>query len=337
MSNRYSQGKKVCLLAWWNEDSLNNKIKKVLHKFQISEKDFEIIKKKSKISGEFNEDSFEDWFENRFATNLIILTKKEYTQMCVNALRILPDVAKTDFGMSRQRDMGQIWADITRGYLGELAFLKFLQKHWAIKAELGHKKGSIKKYLPMDIHKVCMLGEKPREPKIKISVKTTKWNGIWLDIPGDQFSHSNVYILVKIGIETDHLFSFFKEISVFKDKVLKAGEDVGSLSKAESKRIYDDVPPFKEVTAYICGFALERAKYSVLPYSGKKGTKNYNITGWKGPISTGDLEKIKKREKIAGNVKFEGIGNFSHDSGFLFSTGNLLWSRKDWDKVISKL
>lgn len=316
---------------------MNQKIKEILEKYLISETEFEVIKEKSKISGEFQDGSFDDWFINRFEKNLIVLTKDEYTLMCVNALRILPNVAATDYGMSRQRDMGQLWADMTRGYLGEMAFLKYLRKHWGIESSLGHEKGSLEEYLPMDIHEVSKPGEKPRKPKINISVKTTKWNGIWLDIPGDQFRHSDVFVLVKIGIGRNHLFAFFKELSVFKDKVLKAGEDVGSLTKVESQELYDSLPSFKEVTAYICGFALKDANYLPLSYSGKKGRKNYTISGWGGPISSGDLEIIKTREQISGNIKFEGIGEFSHDDGYLFSTGNLLWGKDDWDKVIAKL
>lgn len=316
---------------------MNRNISDVLGKYLISEDEFEVIREKSEISGEFTEESFDDWFHNRFASNIVVLSKEEYAQMCVSALKILSNVAATDYGSSRQRDMGQLWADMTRGYLGEMALLKYLRTHWEIKSSLGHEKGDLADYLPMDIHEVAFPGEKPRRPKINISVKTTKWNGIWLDIPGDQFSHSDVHVLVKVGIGRDHLFAFFKEISVFKDKVLKIGEEVGSLSKGESQKLYDSLPSFKEVPAYICGFALKDAKYSPLPYAGRKGRLNYNITGWNGPISSGDLERIKEREGVQGKVKFEGIGEFSHDSGFLFSTGSLLWGREDWDKVIARL
>ncbi|MBI3795252.1 MAG: hypothetical protein HY280_11090 [Nitrospinae bacterium] len=275
-------------------------VKEVLDKYLISDAEFETIKEKSKISGEFSDDTFDDWFEKRFVNNLVSLTKDEYALMCVNALRILPGVSASDYGSSRQRDMGQLWADMTRGYLGEMAFLKFLRTHWDIKSSLGHEKGNLADYLPMDIHEVSMPGETPRKPKINVSVKTTKWNGIWLDIPGDQFAHSDVHVLIKVGIGRDHLFAFFKEISVFQDKVLKVGEEVGSLSKGESQTLYDSLPSFKEVPAYICGFALKDAKYSALPYSGKKGRKNYTITGWNGPIAGGDLDEIKSVKGLAG-------------------------------------
>ena len=46
--------------------------------------------------------------------------------------------------------------------------------------------------------------------KLNISIKTSKWNGIWLDIPGNQFEHSDIHVFVKIGAGRDHLFAFFK-------------------------------------------------------------------------------------------------------------------------------
>ena len=34
-----------------------------------------------------------------------------------------------------------------------------------------------------------------------------------------------------------------------------------------------------------------------------------------------------------GNVKFEGIGEFSHD-GYIFNPGNLHWRKEDWEKYV---
>ena len=109
------------------------------------------------------------------------------------------------------------------------------------------------------------------EAKIKVSIKSTKWNGIWLDIPGDQFSHSDAYILVKVGTGRDHLFAYFKTISVFKDKILKIGQEVGSLTNNEADDLFNALPAFKPIPAYICGFALKSDNYENLSYAGKAG------------------------------------------------------------------
>ena len=226
---------------------------------------------------------------------------------------------------------------MTRGYLGELAFQMFMKKRWGVEAELGHERGELSDYLSMDIHRVKKQGEAVREPKIGIGIKTTKWNGIWMDIPGNQFEHSDIHVLIKIGAKRDHLFAFFKNLSVFKDKVLKRGEEVGSLSKEESAELFDTLPSFEPIPAYICGFVSKNKTYEQLAYEGKKGRLHYTITSWNGPIRPGDMDLVKKKEKIQGKVKFEGIGEFSHEGGYLFSTGNLLWGDKDWQKIYDAL
>jgi hypothetical protein len=310
---------------------------KFSNKLGLSKEDSILVIKKALEGGETQINEVEDWVNNRFIPNCVEINKDEYAMMCVNALKSVFSVAATDYGSSRQRDLGQMWADMIRGYLGEIAFVKFLKIKWDIEADMGHEKGSLGDYLPMDIHKIKLSGESYREPKINISIKTSKWNGIWLDIPGDQFNHSDIHVFVKIGAGRDHLFAFFKEISVFRDKVLKIGEEVGSLTKDESEQLYESLPSFTPIKAYICGFASKSERYKPLSYSGSKGRINFTVQGWNGPISAGDLVKIKEAENISGKVSFSGIGEFSHDQGYLFNTGNLAWSKEDWDNVVATI
>lgn len=225
---------------------------------------------------------------------------------------------------------------MTRGYLAEYAFILFLEKKWNIKAELGHEKGNLKDYLPSDIHKIHKKSEPLRESKIKIGIKGTKWNGIWFDIPGAQFNHSDIHVLVKVGTSRDHLFAYFKHISVFKDKVLEKGIELGAINQQEADSLFDSLPLFQSIPAYIAGFAVKNKEYKDLSYTGKKGRIHYNIESWNGEIKSGDLQKIKEKENISvnGKVKFEGIGDFSHESGYLFNVGNLLWKKEDWEKFV---
>lgn len=297
----------------------------------ISENEASLIVEKAKIGGEIHNNFLEDeWFEKRFKPNIVKINEDGYARMCIDALKILNNTAATDYGSSRQRDLGQLWADMTRGYLGELAFKIFLENRFGIETKLGHEIGNLAEFLPQDIHYVKEPDYEYREPKLHISIKTSKWNGIWLDIPGDQFSHSDIYIFVKVGTGRDHLFAFFKRLSVFKDKVLKKGETIGALTEKESDILYNNLPDFTDIPAYVCGFVKKEYNYHNLSYKGKKGKKNYTITAWNGPINPGDLIKIKTIENVSGTIKFEGIGEFAHDKGYLFNTGNLLWEDTDW-------
>ncbi len=314
--------------------------KNVAEKISVTNEELDKIIEKAIIGGEIvAEDKIGEWLEERLAPNCVLIDEDGYAKMCVDALKILGTTAATDYGSSRQRDLGQLWADMTRGYLGEFAFTLFLNDKFGISSKLGHEVGTLQENLPMDVHQIRETGKEYRKPKVQISLKTTKWNGIWLDIPGDQFNHSDVHVLVKVGAGRDHLFAFFKNISVFKDKILKRGKDVGSLSSDEAQSLYDHLPSFRKIPAYICGFALKNNSYTSLPYSGKKGRLHYMISSWNGAILPGDLEKIKQKEKlgVSGKVRFEGIGEFAHDKGYLFNAGSLLWKKEDWNKVISLL
>lgn len=319
--------------------SLSTAINTITKELGIEPTEAEKLIEKAMVGGEIaDEGKIDEWLKERFLPNCVLIDEVGYAQMCVDALKILSTTAATDYGSSRQRDLGQLWADMTRGYLGELAFILFLKKRWGIDAKLGHDIGLLDTYLPMDIHEVKLPDEeKSRQPKIGISIKAAKWNAIWLDIPGAQFHHSDIHVLVKVGAGRDHLFAFFKTISVFKDKILKRGEDVGSLTKAEAQSLYDSLPTFKPVPAYICGFIKKSNGHRPLSYGGKKGRKNYKITSWNGPISEGDLEKIKSAESVEGKVAFEGINEFSHEAGFLFNIGNLRWRDEEWREVVNSL
>lgn len=257
--------------------------------------------------------------------------------MCVDALKIIGTTAGTDFGSSKQRDLGQQWADMTRGYLGEYALKLFLKEKYNIEVELGHEQGVLADYLSSDIKQITDK-EGTRPPHINIGVKSIKWNGLWFDIPNDQFHHSHYHVLVKVGAGRDHLLAFFKKISVFKDKILPVGQKVGAISSEESLQIYDHLPTFSPIPAYIVGFvktdSISKDEYK---YAGTKGRLNYSINSWIGKYKLSNLLEIKGKEKVTGKVEFAGIKKFSHDNSYLFNTGALEWSQAGWGELVKAL
>jgi hypothetical protein len=238
-----------------------------------------MILEKASAGGEIGSISqTKQWLNGRLFPNCVFIDEDGYSKMCIDALKIMGNTAATDYGASRQRDMGQLWADMTRGYLGEYAFKLFLKQNFNVAIELGHEKGSLAEYLPSDVHTIKRPNGDWTVPCLNVSIKATKWNGIWFDIPGDQFNHSDIHVLVKVGVGRDHLFAFFKKISVFKDKVLKRGKDIGLLSDQEADKLFDMLPTFSVIPAYICGFVERNAVYQPLAYTGKAGRKNYTVT-----------------------------------------------------------
>lgn len=286
-----------------------------------------------------NKEELPYWFENRFKPNVVFIDRRGYARMCVDALKILSTTAPTDFGLSRQRDLGQLWADMTRGYLGELAFVKFLQNKWGIEAELAHEQGELERFLPTDISEIKRPNEaKLRDPRMTIGIKTIKWNGIWFDIPGDQFNHTDVHVLVKVGTGRDHLFAFFKEISVFKDKVLRQGLEEGVLTENKAQELFDDLPDFTPMPGYVVGFVYEKNfENGEFGYDGRMGRKHFNIDLWAGEYRESFLDKIKEEKEVQGKVKFDGIGSFSHSRAFVFNTGSLNWGQGEWKDLMGKI
>ena len=317
---------------------IEDAIVKVVEHLPITRKDANVIVTKADEGGELFFVDFDRWLAKRLEPNLVFIDQVGYTKMCVDALKTVATTVATDFGSSRQRDFGQIWADITRGYLGEYAFKLLLEKRWGISISLNHEEGNLEEFLPSDIYHVVINGKR-RRPKINLSIKTTKFNGIWLDIPGDQFNHSDAFVFVKVGAGRDHLFAFFKHISVFKDKIFPEGIEEGKLTDEEAEKLFKKLPSFSDIPAYITGFVLKKADYKDLPYEGRMGRKHYTIHSWNGARLPGDLERIKVKEDLStdGQVKFKNIKKFSHDKGYLFNTGNLLWEKTDWEQLIHSL
>ena len=303
---------------------------------EISEK----VYKASFDSREFvTEDECEDWFHNRFKESVIFLDKSDYEKMCLTSLKALKNFPGTDFGSSRQRDFNQKWADTTRGYLGERAFQKLIEKKFKIKSKLKHTPGKREDYDKTDIDKIKKKEDiQFRTPKKTIGIKTIKFNGMWLDIPGMQFKHYDYQVLVKLILEVNHIFSFFKEISVFKDKLLKRAIEKGYFKKQEAEAFFSEIPSLKEIPAYITGFVeskqFQSNKYE---YKGKKGSKHYTITSWKGEYKKDFLNEVKKKYNVTGDIQFQGIKEFSHQSAYIFNAGSLSWKKYDWKKFVNSL
>jgi hypothetical protein len=321
-------------MAFKPEQSVIAKIQELI---SVDVKEAELILSKSALGGEMNEMSQDEWFAHRFEPNTVFLSDDDYAKMCVDALKIVPTVAHTDMGASRQRDLAQVWADMTRGYLGEQAFVNFLSEKHGIRAGLAHERGeTTDEFLSLDINQIEK-GGVVREPRLRLGVKTTKWNGIWFDIPYAEFGHSDVHALVKVGVFKDHLMAFLKSLSVMRDKVLPRGVRVGALTEQQSADLYEELPTFKKIPSYICGFVNVKEHVGSHTFSGVLKKKNYTVTEWAGEYNKLFLDSIKRKESVPGTVRLESIGELSHDKGYLFNTGNLKWSKSDWEKMIGDL
>jgi len=276
----------------------------------------------------------------------VVLDENDYLKAALHALRLAPRIAATDYGTARQRDLGQLWADTIRGFLGEIAFVKWLREKYGLSAVLDYRRGSLEEFLLSDIKSI-----NGRQPGLKISIKTTKLNGIWLDIPGAQIEHSDVYVLVRVGVIREHLIAFFKKISVIRDKLMKTALERGLLREEELSEIWDSLPEFSSLPAYVAGF-LDKAelsehinnKYSIIEADGEIKVKRIIINKYLGfwhPEENIYLKNFREFLRQKGKnirddmkIEFEGIGDFSRTLHFIASSGLLKKRKEDWDSIV---
>jgi len=314
-------------------------IEKISKGLGLSEHESSVILNTAITGGESTNEASElhSWIDNRLLPHTVFIDQTGYTEMCLDALKTISTQVLTDFGSSRQRDFGQAWADTIRGYLGEYALVKYLENRYELQTRLAHQAGVAEDFFDTDISEV-LKEDIWRKPHINIGVKTAKLNGVWFDVPQAQFQKSNIHVQVKIGAGTTHLFSFFKSLSVFRDKILKAGLDSSYLSQEESDQIWNDIPEFKPIPAYIVGFVNRDDYTSNYKYSGSRARLHYTINKFEGLYSPEVLEEIKNTEQLPknGKVKFSSIEKFS-GTKFVFNSGSLYKSQSEWQTIIDNV
>lgn len=297
--------------------------------------------------------NLEEWAE-WLSWAFTVLDDKDYLVAAIHALRLAPELVATDYGTARQRDLGQLWTDTIRGFLGEISFTKWLKERFGVSASLDFRKGRLEEFLPSDIKEV-----NGRAPKLNISIKTTKFRGIWLDVPYAQVKHSDIFVLVRVGVTREHFIAFLKKISVIKEKILKEALELGIVSESVLSEIWNKIPEFTRVPAYVAGFIDKREfaerleKERVLIVDGKirgKDRKRLTINKFLG-FWHPESEEYRRivLEKCQGSrsgslsskrgldIEFEGIGGFSKTLHFIASSGILKKKKHEWEAVIKKI
>jgi len=285
---------------------------------------------------------FEVWLQQRASFGTVMLDSMDYVTALTHALRVAPNLAPTDYGTSRQRDLGQLWTDVARGFLGEIGFAKFMRERFGLDLVLDYSLGPIEEYLPSDIKAIKMPDGNLVEPGVKISFKTTKFSGIWLDIPGAQIGHSDVFVLIKLGIPREHFLAFLKWISFIKDKLLPHAVESGAINQTQAQDLWDSLPEFKKIPCYICGFLDDRLIKSppgpvFRAEHTRAGTlKGYLMQSYVGWVKDRKPELVPEELRSA-NWRFESIGTFSAEEHFVANAGSLIFSDLEWKNLVKKL
>lgn len=203
---------------------------------------------------------FENWLETRFLPQTIWLSSDDYARGITRALPQALIFAGSDFGSSKQRDLGQLWTDTARGLLGEIAVQRFFVEKLGIKIEQDTSLDlDIDDYITTDIKRVQEPSGEYRTTKINTSIKTGKFNARWLDeYSAPKNSHIDAFIFVRLGTPKEHFVSYLKDISFLKTKLFPKAIELGELTADSSSELWDSIPKFEPIPAYISGFLLAK-------------------------------------------------------------------------------
>lgn len=293
----------------------------------------------------FSEEPYETWLEQRFKFQLTWLNRDDYLRALVRALWLAPVFAATDFGGARQRDFAQVWTDTARGFMGEIALQKFLKEKLNTEVALDVRRGELEEFLPSDVKVKDRISGNLRPTRVGLSIKTTKFNGRWLDLPGAQLDHSEAFVLVRIGISRMHFSAFLKEISFLKDKLFAEAKRLGELSDTQAEKLWRETPNFAPIPAYVAGF-LEKGELSMPIHQiscSVKGRKNKRITISHG-VGLFSLSTVRAHPTVmkidpSGDLPIEVepiIDSLTDSKHFLAHSGALKFGYNAWKNLVDR-
>lgn len=190
-------------------------------------------------------------FDNQDVDKFIVKIKKSTVYLDINdylecfefAVRAYYNgMTRSDFNRGKQRDLGEYLTNQIIGKLGEIGLKKLLQNiGLAIKLDFD-----ITGTIPCQ--DITQISTRPRvwnNPKLKVSIKSTKYKNYLLAIPESE-AHlrdrkSDIYVLSLVGLSQDHILRLIK------------------ITKAKFIGTYlDSIPDFAEIPCRIAGWITHR-------------------------------------------------------------------------------
>lgn len=305
-------------------------------------------------SGEASsENELPEWFDKRFKESFVVLDENDYARALIRALWHAPKLASIDFGGGRLRDFAQQWTDTARGYLGEIAVQKFFAEQFRYnKMYIDTRRGSVEEFMPSDI----LVREEDgtvRKSKVKVSIKTGKFNARWIEIPESQFEQSDAFVLAKLGISRYHFSSYLKSLKTL-EQLFELGKELKELDADQIEKLSKEIPNWMPIPAYVSGF-IERRNlrlpiHSISFRAIRKRTKgvplkessisSIELDGGIGMFSRESLEAWNEIKSLdlspAAPMTIAGIGK-EVDGNFYASSGSLDFEKEKWNALLDKL
>ncbi len=230
----------------------------------------------------FDKKELNSW--NNLRKNRIVkLTLSEYEKCFEFAIKMAYS-ARTSHGTGIRgiRSEVQMSDDFILGILAEHGIRKFLKDKFGIKIKLDLEihHGQI---VPQDFDGIYE-NHKLRDVKLGIAVKSSKLKSCFNIIPPIEYENTNrksdVYIFVRVGLPSDHLFRILRDHSFFKNVA-------EFLEKSDGFR---KIKELKEIPIWICGFSYhnEFDKVTEIPGQEFSGKINYRYVKSVGDMHNSD-------------------------------------------------
>ncbi|MDO8508150.1 MAG: helix-turn-helix domain-containing protein [Nanoarchaeota archaeon] len=241
--------------------------KKALEYLGIEKKEFENYFKNSKEINAFkqgsrwvfNKSELDRWLKLK-NDRIVILSLSEYEKCFEFAIKMAYASNKSrGTGIRGARSEPQKADDFIFGILAEYGVQKFLKEKFGIETELDIEVHP--DYITeQDLIGIIANGQ-TRKTNINIAIKSSKWKSCFNVVDPLEYDNANrksdVYIFVRVGLPSDHLFrilrehSFFKKVKDFLDK----------------EPSYRKIKELKEIPIWITGFSFhgEFAKVKEIP------------------------------------------------------------------------
>jgi hypothetical protein len=241
---------------------------------EISEKEFNNYHKNSeeikgfKIRGRwyFEKMALEKWQDNK-ERNTVYINLKTYEDCFEFAIKMVySSNASHGTGIRGARSEMQHADDYILGFLAENGVQKFLKDKYStdVKLDIDVHPDHI---TPQDFNGI-MKDENYRDCNLGVAVKSSKWKSCFNIIPPIEYENqdrkSDIYIFVRVGLPSDHLFRFLRDQAFIKraNHFLLKEDDFRSIVKLT------DIP------VWICGFNYHNEFQNVTSIPGQEFSGN---------------------------------------------------------------
>ena len=179
--------------------------------------------------------------------NTVILSMTEYEECFEFAIKMAYSTrASHGTGIRGVRSEMQMSDDFILGILAEHGVKKFLKDKYGTEIELDMEVHP-DHITPQDIQRIKK-SDAWQDSRITVAVKSSKVKSCYNIIPPIEYENadrrSDVYIFVRVGLPSDHLFRILRSHSFFK----KVKDEL------EADDTFRKIEPLTEIPIWICGY-----------------------------------------------------------------------------------